>query len=250
MIDFNNRNTYPDKIKCIDTKEFIDALKQYQNYCKEQEDKKCKPNHTYVNNISEYELIKNQIWESIKNEEVIVYHNTRLTDEDYEDILLNGLKTLDCEQKRILVLKNIKKLMVLNENDIKTFNELYSSSIIYNKKVKEGKICFYHGLNLQMDYIKFAETYGGEFTLWAMGPEEENKSYETIIQALKDIGHPYTVCFKINIEQDLIDKKDYLLHLIIKFLANKEESVDFDSELYRNINPQEIENILLIEEQY
>lgn len=128
--------------------------------------------------------IYNNIKDEVDEREAIVYHCTRLTIDEYNSILINGLKILSKQNQ----LNRIKKLEI--DKDIKEkMIKIVKKEDLSNR---EGRIHFIYSLySIDSGCEPFLENWGGE-SIYNIVEHDI-----AICNKILKIGNPYIIKFKV-----------------------------------------------------
>ena len=198
---------------------------------------------------SDFGKIHSRLMESLEENEIIAYHNTRLripekikdaglifSDERYIGSLRDDMQKQNIPEGLIddIITRVIKERDRWEHNGINR---------------RKNEICFIFDFDYYKDYDKFLATYGGEFLEFALESVKHNgnlKKYKEIIK----LGKPYVVEFAIPFSKiDRFQKQDiarYMLEEWIHLDIRKDEvSHEYDGRIEFEIPA---ENIIALHE--
>jgi hypothetical protein len=168
-----------------------------------------------------YTLFKDKIINSMKNESITCFHNTRLENPDI--ILNNGLIFSDNRYVSSII-NSVNKVIdnrILRVKYVSRLRKEIERWEIGGENNRKNQVCFYFDKKAYKHYDKFLALYGGEFCERTYSQNDwENDEREELKKLLK-LGKPYIVEFFIPFDILDDDKKGDLVDYIAEFWIYK-----------------------------
>lgn len=189
-----------------------------------------------------YNELALQIIETLSEQSIIVFHNTRILSND-------RIKNYGLLIPKDNHFSNLKEDLLTCGIDVLLISELFQLMQKYLEtqgEMRDQQICFYFDEHALCEYIKYSECFGGELVSRGIAIAKDPERFSSIL----DLGLPKIIELEIPFEWVFpkpVDKLDFARAVINYWvqidLKDNETGFSFDAYVNRNIPPKMIRSV-------